>query len=136
MVLSTLHTNDAPTTVMRLIEMGVESFLVKSSLLGVLAQRLVRINCPHCIEPEPVDATMRRFLGVAEDEVFHHGAGCETCNQDRLSRPHGGLRAPGDDARAARYPAPRRLRRRGARTRPGRGHGGADRECAQAGAGA
>ncbi|HSH83865.1 MAG TPA: GspE/PulE family protein [Guyparkeria sp.] len=80
LVLSTLHTNDAPTTVMRLIEMGVESFLVKSSLLGVLAQRLVRINCPRCIEEEPVDATMRRFLGVGEDEVFHHGAGCEACN--------------------------------------------------------
>ena len=80
LVLSTLHTNDAPTTVMRLIEMGVESFLVKSSLLGVLAQRLVRINCPHCIEPEPVDTTMRRFLDVGEDEIFHHGAGCEACN--------------------------------------------------------
>ena len=80
LVLSTLHTNDAPTTVMRLIEMGVEPFLVKSSLLGVLAQRLVRINCPQCIEQEPVDATMRRFLGVGEEEVFHHGAGCEACN--------------------------------------------------------
>lgn len=80
LVLSTLHTNDAPTTVMRLIEMGVESFLVKSSLLGVLAQRLVRINCPHCAVEEPVDTTMRKFLGVAEDEVFYHGQGCETCN--------------------------------------------------------
>ncbi|MFP5505500.1 MAG: GspE/PulE family protein, partial [Gammaproteobacteria bacterium] len=81
LVLSTLHTNDAPTAVTRLIEMGVESFLVKSSLLGVLAQRLVRLNCPHCIEKEPVDETMRKFLGVPIEESFYHGAGCDACNQ-------------------------------------------------------
>ncbi|WP_297527342.1 GspE/PulE family protein [Thiohalobacter sp.] len=80
LVLSTLHTNDAPTTVTRLIEMGVAAFLVKSSLLGVLAQRLVRLNCPHCIELEPVDTSVRRCLGVGEDEVFHRGQGCEACN--------------------------------------------------------
>ena len=79
-VLSTLHTNDAPTTVTRLIEMGVEAFLVKSSLLGVLAQRLVRLNCAHCKTEEPVDETIRRFLGVPAEEVFYHGAGCEHCH--------------------------------------------------------
>jgi type IV pilus assembly protein PilB len=81
LVLSTLHTNDAPTAVTRLIEMGVESFLVKSSLLGVLAQRLVRLNCPHCIQKEPVDETVRKFLGVPITEYFYHGAGCDACNQ-------------------------------------------------------
>ncbi|WJW75321.1 GspE/PulE family protein [Thiohalobacter sp. IOR34] len=80
LVLSTLHTNDAPTTITRLLEMGVESFLVKSSLLGVLAQRLVRLNCPACIEVEPVDAAVRKFLGVPEDEVFYHGRGCDACH--------------------------------------------------------
>src|SRR5690606_31522741 len=81
LVLSTLHTNDAPTAVTRLIEMGVESFLVKSSLLGVLAQRLVRLNCPHCLEQEPVDASVRTFLGVSIEGTFYHGRGCEHCDQ-------------------------------------------------------
>ncbi len=80
LVLSTLHTNDAPTAITRLIEMGVESFLVKSSVLGVLAQRLVRLNCTHCLEQEPLDKNERKFLGVPEDEVFYHGKGCEKCN--------------------------------------------------------
>mgnify|MGYP001065216226 CR=1 FL=1 len=61
--------------------MGVESFLVKSSLLGVLAQRLVRLNCPHCIEKEPVDESVRKFLGVPIEESFYHGAGCDFCDQ-------------------------------------------------------
>ncbi|MFN2309308.1 MAG: type II secretion system protein GspE, partial [Gammaproteobacteria bacterium] len=73
--------NDAPTAVTRLVEMGVEAFLVKSSLLGILAQRLVRLNCPHCIEEEPVDSVVRGFLGVPLDERFYHGAGCDACNQ-------------------------------------------------------
>ena len=81
LVLSTLHTNDAPTAVTRLIEMGVESFLVKSSLLGVLAQRLVRLNCPHCRTGEPVDKLMRKTLGIAADEPFYHSVGCSECNQ-------------------------------------------------------
>ena len=81
LVLSTLHTNDAPTTVTRLIEMGVESFLVKSSLLGVLAQRLVRLNCPHCKATEPVDPLMRKALGVPARERFLQSTGCPECNQ-------------------------------------------------------
>ncbi len=80
LVLSTLHTNDAPTAITRLIEMGVEPFLVRSAVLGALAQRLVRLNCPHCLEVEPVDEVQRRFLGVASDEVFYHGRGCDECN--------------------------------------------------------
>lgn len=80
LVLSTLHTNDAPSTVTRLLEMGVESYLLNSCLLGVLAQRLVRRNCPHCVEVEQVDSTVRKFLGVSSDEVFYRGTGCSECN--------------------------------------------------------
>lgn len=70
-----------PAVVARLIEMGVESFLVKSSLLGVLAQRLVRLNCPHCKAQEPVDPLMRKALGAPNEETFHHATGCPECNQ-------------------------------------------------------
>ena len=80
LVLSTLHTNDAATTVNRLIEIGVEPYLVNSALIGVLAQRLVRCNCPHCQVPEPVEPAVRQILGVGEDEVFYQGQGCELCH--------------------------------------------------------
>jgi len=68
LVLATVHTNDAPSTVARLIDMGVEPFLLSSSLLGVLAQRLVRKLCGHCKEPaEPVDGVPRwRPVGCPE----------------------------------------------------------------------
>ncbi len=80
LVLSSLHTNDAASSVTRLLEMGVEPYLLSATLLGVLAQRLVRRNCPHCLEVEEVDPLIRRVLGVAEDEVFYKGKGCEHCN--------------------------------------------------------
>ncbi|TXH89092.1 MAG: type II/IV secretion system protein [Rhodoferax sp.] len=80
LVFSTLHTNDAPSALVRLIEMGVEPYLIRSAVIGVLAQRLVRTNCPHCRAPEPVDALMRANLRVPVDEVFFHGTGCEHCH--------------------------------------------------------
>lgn len=80
LVLSTLHTNDAPGAITRLMEMGVEPYLLKSSVIGVLAQRLVRRNCPHCLEEETIDLHVREQLGVAEDEKFYRGRGCEHCN--------------------------------------------------------
>lgn len=80
LVLSTLHTNDAATSVTRLIEIGVEPYLVNSALIGVLAQRLVRKNCLHCKEPEPLDRDVRRILGVGDDEVFQRGKGCDHCH--------------------------------------------------------
>jgi len=80
LVLSSLHTNDAASSITRLLEMGVEPYLLSATLLGVLAQRLVRRNCPHCLEIEEVDPLIRRVLGVAEDEVFYKGRGCEHCN--------------------------------------------------------
>jgi general secretion pathway protein E len=80
LVFSTLHTNDAPGAVTRLLDMGIESFLVSSSLLGVLAQRLVRMICPKCKEPfvpqqEVIDALGPNFADV---KTFY-GAGCSEC---------------------------------------------------------
>jgi type IV pilus assembly protein PilB len=80
LVLSTLHTNDAAGAITRLVDMGIEPYLVSSSVLGVLAQRLVRRNCPHCLMEEQVDPPVRRALEVSADEVFHKGRGCESCH--------------------------------------------------------
>lgn len=80
LVLSTLHTNNAAGAVTRLLEMGIESYLLTGSLLGVLAQRLVKRNCPHCLKPEPVDALIRKALQVSEKEPFYHSTGCGHCN--------------------------------------------------------
>ncbi|WP_455204063.1 GspE/PulE family protein [Kaarinaea lacus] len=79
LVLSTLHTNSAAVTVTRLLEMGVEPYLINDTLLGVLAQRLVRVNCPHCLQQEKVEATVYEALGLNDEEVFYKGKGCEQC---------------------------------------------------------
>jgi type IV pilus assembly protein PilB len=79
LLLSTLHTNTAATTITRLLDLGVESFLLRSTLLGVLSQRLTRRNCPHCREVETVPAHWREMLEVGPDEVFYRGAGCHHC---------------------------------------------------------
>jgi len=81
LVFSTLHTNDAVSTVTRLTDMGVEPYLLSSTLLGVMAQRLVRLNCPHCLVEEKVDDFARRSLNLAPNEKFYRGKGCEACNQ-------------------------------------------------------
>ncbi|MBC8095372.1 MAG: type II/IV secretion system protein [Akkermansiaceae bacterium] len=82
-VFSTLHTNDSTGAVTRLIDMGVEAFLVSSSLEGVLAQRLVRKLCPHCRTPVPVDHGVREKLeALSGHELtgeFYRGGGCEEC---------------------------------------------------------
>ncbi|HOM82512.1 MAG: Flp pilus assembly complex ATPase component TadA [Armatimonadetes bacterium] len=83
LVLSTLHTNDAPTAVTRLAEMGIDPFLISSSVIGVLAQRLVRRICEKCkeaYEPDPV-ALRRAGFEVNTDErlVFYRGRGCDAC---------------------------------------------------------
>ncbi len=80
LVFSTLHTNDAPGAITRLVEMGVEPYLLKSAVIGVVAQRLVRRNCTSCLGEEEVDPFIRTSLGVGEHEVFHKGHGCERCN--------------------------------------------------------
>jgi general secretion pathway protein E len=76
LVLSTLHTNDAATAVTRLIDMGIEPFMVASTLSAVLAQRLVRVICPHCREPYKPE---REYAGITLPEVLYRGRGCEAC---------------------------------------------------------
>ena len=79
LMLSTLHTNTAATTVTRLLDLGVEPYLLRASLLAVISQRLVRLTCANCREVEPVDPHVREALGVGPTEVFHHGRGCSQC---------------------------------------------------------
>ena len=81
LVFSTLHTNDAVSTITRLTDMGIEPYLLSSTLLGVMAQRLVRLNCPHCLEEEEVDAFIRKSLTLSPKEKFYRGKGCDACNQ-------------------------------------------------------
>lgn len=83
LVLSTLHTNSAVGAVTRLHDMGIEPFLLSSSLLGVLAQRLVRVLCPDCREPRPADASECQLLGAdsRKPPIIYHARGCATCNQ-------------------------------------------------------
>jgi general secretion pathway protein E len=81
LVLATLHTNTAASAVTRLIDMGVESFLLSSTLIGVLAQRLIRLLCPKCkIENNFVDANMRKLHGIHEDTILYSPSGCEVCS--------------------------------------------------------
>jgi len=76
LVLSTLHTNDAATAVTRLIDMGIEPFMVASSLSAVLAQRLVRVICPHCKESYTPE---RAYPGIDLPPFLYRGRGCERC---------------------------------------------------------
>ncbi len=85
MVLSTLHTNDAPSTISRLLNMGIEPFLVTSSVNLILAQRLARKLCPFCRKQAVVDAETLRNAQVPEDkiptaQVYEPGPGCDKCN--------------------------------------------------------
>lgn len=86
LVLSTLHTNDASTAPVRLIDMGVPRFMVAMSLLGVMAQRLVRLICPHCAEAhEPTESESVWLSQVLPEATvttnFRHGKGCQHCNR-------------------------------------------------------
>lgn len=80
LVLSTLHTNDAASAPMRLVDMGVEPFLVSSTLIGSMAQRLVRKICPKCKGPyEPDRTTLPKDLELGAGEPLYRGAGCSNC---------------------------------------------------------
>jgi general secretion pathway protein E/type IV pilus assembly protein PilB len=81
LVLSTLHTNDAASVIPRLINMGIEPYLIASVLRGTAAQRLVRKICPHCGKPEPPGPDERRLLELAgiETETLYRGTGCPAC---------------------------------------------------------
>jgi type II secretory ATPase GspE/PulE/Tfp pilus assembly ATPase PilB-like protein len=89
LVFSTLHTNEAAGAVTRLIDMGIEPFLLASSLEGILAQRLVRKICPKCKEPyDPDEILLKSFNGLVKTEPgvkFYHGAGCNNCNQTGMT---------------------------------------------------
>lgn len=83
LVFSTLHTNDAPSSITRLIDMGVEPFLVASSIMAILAQRLVRVPCPKCKEEYDPDASETQLFEITAEQMsnakFMRGKGCNHC---------------------------------------------------------
>ncbi len=85
LVLSTLHTNDAPSTIARMINMGVEKFLLASAINGIMAQRLVRKLCPMCKREMEKDEKLLKRLGLSEEEIekasIYEPVGCGNCNQ-------------------------------------------------------
>lgn len=88
LVFSTIHTNDAPSTIARLVDMGIEPYLVASALKGILAQRLVRLNCQECLETyTPSQALIERagLLELADVINFKRGTGCPTCRRSGYS---------------------------------------------------
>ncbi|MBN2511751.1 MAG: type II/IV secretion system protein [Sedimentisphaerales bacterium] len=93
LVLSTLHTNNAAGAITRLIDMGVEPFLLASSLEGVLAQRLVRKICPSCRKPYKPDesllANLNNSITIPPDAPLYHGTGCDDCNQTGMRGRNG-----------------------------------------------
>ena len=80
LVFSTLHTNDAAGAFPRLLEMGLEPFLVSTAIKGVLAQRLVRRICKNCKEPVEISQELRDELHLSPEMQFYHGRGCEKCD--------------------------------------------------------
>jgi general secretion pathway protein E len=89
LVLSTLHTNDAPSAITRLLELGVPAYLIRATLIGVLAQRLVRALCPECKAPIPVTGEQWHELGVgdavARPATIYKAVGCLECRQTGYS---------------------------------------------------
>ncbi|MCY2964486.1 MAG: GspE/PulE family protein, partial [Planctomycetota bacterium] len=83
LVFSTLHTNDAPSSITRLIDMGVPPFLVASSVMAIMAQRLVRVNCPKCVGPTKPDPGDLQYLEVTDEQIakakWQKGKGCSYC---------------------------------------------------------
>jgi general secretion pathway protein E len=80
LVLATVHTNDAPGTVTRLVDMGIEPFLLASSVIGVLAQRLYRRLCPVCKQAYEPDAAEMAALGIVRPQTLYRPVGCDACN--------------------------------------------------------
>lgn len=82
LVMATIHTNDAPSTVARLRDMSVEAYLLASSLNGVIAQRLARTNCPSCVTSyyPPESVLAEAGLGAGGSRPFRHGGGCQRCH--------------------------------------------------------
>ncbi|MGO9379895.1 MAG: type II secretion system ATPase GspE [Dissulfurispiraceae bacterium] len=82
LVFSTLHTNDAPSAITRLLDMGVEHFLLSSTVRGILAQRLVRVICSSCKERDDTVASREelRLLGLPDEATIYRGKGCDVCS--------------------------------------------------------
>jgi type IV pilus assembly protein PilB len=80
LVFTTLHANDAPSTFMRLNEMGIEPFLISTSIIGIIAQRLVRRICPKCKEKYVPEKVIVKYLGLPEDVELYKGKGCDACS--------------------------------------------------------
>ncbi|OGN64009.1 MAG: hypothetical protein A3E80_00490 [Chlamydiae bacterium RIFCSPHIGHO2_12_FULL_49_9] len=90
LVLSTLHTNDAPSALTRLADMGIEPYLLASSILGIVAQRLMRQICPHCKTSYTPSAEELAELGLKkEGGKFFRGTGCEQCFHSGYKGRHG-----------------------------------------------
>ena len=87
LVLSTLHTNDAPSSIARLVDMGVKPYLVATSVVGVIAQRLVRKICTNCKEEYEANNHEKKSLGIDINEklILHKGKGCGYCNNTGYS---------------------------------------------------
>lgn len=84
LVFSTLHTNDAPSAITRLVDIGLQPFLIASSVIGVMAQRLVRLVCPKCREPDTPTAAEIKAAGLTPERLktatFYRGRGCQYCH--------------------------------------------------------
>ena len=80
LVLSTLHTNDSTSSLSRLMDMGIENFLISSTLMGVLAQRLARKLCIHCKEESKLSPAIAQEIGVPEDKFYFSSVGCKICD--------------------------------------------------------
>lgn len=88
LVLSTLHTNDSPSTVARLVDMGIEPYLVSAAVIGVVSQRLVKKLCPACKEPYEASYIEKKMLNVDLDsnQILYKPIGCNACNQGYRGR--------------------------------------------------
>jgi type IV pilus assembly protein PilB len=84
LVFSTLHTNDAPSAITRLVDIGIQPFLVASSLIAIMAQRLLRVVCPKCKEPDKPSSAELRAAGLTPERIasatFMRGRGCAYCH--------------------------------------------------------
>ncbi len=80
LVLSTLHTNDAASTVVRLVDMGVAAYMVATSLIGVIAQRLIKVLCPECKKPRMSTPEENDLMGIPGSIQIYEPCGCPSCN--------------------------------------------------------
>ena len=88
LVLSTLHTNDSPSTIARLIDMGLEPYLVSSAVIGIISQRLVKLLCPKCKEKYEASDSEKRILGIngEKEAILYKPVGCNSCNNGYRGR--------------------------------------------------